>query len=286
MDPNLEMQREEFERKKKELSGIRVKLRDLHEQKEETFQKSKALREKMRALNSRIKGLKESRDVLTKQVKETKSERDKLNIVVKEKASFKKEADQKKQSLAGKVGPPESPRQIKEQIRRLETKLETEVMPFPKEQQLTKMLKELKARYKEMAVVEEAWKEVNTTAADFSEARRKAQELHHEVQKLAEGSQEKHEQVNQLYEELKKARGEEQPLAEKHLQLKVEYAQKKKELAEISARVDELAKLFHEEKEKSFRSKVREKTEEVKEKIKQRKKLSTEDILAFQALDE
>jgi uncharacterized coiled-coil DUF342 family protein len=38
--------------------------------------------------------------------------------------------------------------------------------------------------------------------------------------------------------------------------------------------------------EKSFQKKVQEKTAEVKEKIKAKKKLSTEDILAYQASNE
>ena len=57
----------------------------------------------------------------------------------------------------------------------------------------------------------------------------------------------------------------------------------KKEVDELQARVTVLSKLFKDEEEKSFKTKVKEKTAEVREKMKKGKKLSTEDILAFQA---
>ena len=57
-------------------------------------------------------------------------------------------------------------------------------------------------------------------------------------------------------------------------------------MGEIVLRVNELAKLFGEEEQKSMKRQVREKTAEVHEKIKKKQKLSMDDILAFQASSE
>ncbi len=282
----LEPQREEFEQKKKELSALRSKLNFLHNDKEAAYKELKVLRDQIRTKSSRIKVLREERDNLTKKVKEQKQERDLLNKEAQEKANEKKEVLQKKTDLSEKIERGENPRMLKETIRRMESRLETEVMPFEKEKEMRKVIKSLQAKYKKVQHLEEVWKEVNSATADFSETRRKAQDLHESIQGIAQQSQAKHEELNAIYESIKKLREEEQKLAEKHLQFKVQWETAKKEADALFARVGELAKLFNEEMEKSFKVKVREKTDEVREKIKNRKKLSTEDILAFQALDE
>ena len=278
--------RKEFQQKKKEIGRSRFKLNSLNAEKENAFRELRSVSDKVKTRLSRIKQLKQERDELTKQVKSLKEERGKLNLEVKEKASQHKQMEEKKKELLGDFNVSDNPSKIKAEIAHLEEKIETEVMPFSKEQQLTKRIKELKIRYKEVAKLDEVWKEVNTVSADFAEQRRKAQESHWGVQEKANESQKKHEQIQVLFDEVKNLRETEQPLAEKHLQLKVEYEQIKKTLEDLLKRVNELAKILDEQQEMSFKEKVKERTAEVREKIKTRKKLSTEDILAFQAIND
>ena len=68
--------------------------------------------------------------------------------------------------------------------------------------------------------------------------------------------------------------------------MKVEYETSKKGVDKLQARVTVLSRLFKDEEEKSFKTKVKEKNAEVQDKLKKGKKLSTEDILAFQATKE
>ncbi|MEW5896311.1 MAG: hypothetical protein AB1668_01340 [Nanoarchaeota archaeon] len=278
--------RKEFYQKKKELSELRSRLNTFGSQKEEAYRQLKAYREKTSSRRDRIRGLRAERDRLTRQVKELKKERDERNVLAKEKSAARKEVDQKRKELLEQVDVGESPAKIRMLIRKLEEKIETEVMPFPHEQQLRKKIKELEAEYKQVEALGEAWKSVNTAAANFAESRRQAEEIHHQVQDLAEQSQAKHEQLVSLLKEGKEYKGEEKLLAEKYLQLKAKFEQAKKEFKEAAVNVDELGKILGEEDKKKFRQKVREKTAEVKEKIRKKKKLSTEDILAFQAMDE
>jgi len=128
------------------------------------------------------------------------------------------------------------------------------------------------------------WKEVNTVTADFSQARREAQDAHHSIQGKAQQSQQRHEQLMVLVEEIKKLRDQQKPLEDKGKAQKATIEEMKKKLDELTARVDELGKLFQEDDTRSYTQKAKERTAEVQEKLKKGKKLSTEDILAFQAL--
>lgn len=285
-ETDLNELRKEFHQKKRDLVKLRFQLNTIHSQKEEAFHGLRSTQDKIRSKLKQVKSLRETRDTLTKQVKTLKEEREKLNQGVKEKAGKKKEVDQKKQELIEQIDFKGNPAALKRQIDQMETRLETELMPFTKEQQLRKTVKELRVQYKEISQLGTVWKEVNTASADFSEMRRKAQDTHHEVQKIAETSQEKHQEIQKIYDELHQLKEQEQPLAEKHLHLKVEYESVKKSFEEIQSRVNELGKLFKDEEEKDFKSLVREKTAQVQDKLKKGKKLSTEDILAFQASKE
>jgi uncharacterized coiled-coil DUF342 family protein len=275
--------REEFNQKKKELSKLKSVLNGANSEKEDCFRQLRSIRDKVRSKTDKIKNFKKERDDLTKKVKVLKGERDKLNKVVKVQSSKKKEVDQKKRELMGQVEFKGDPSQIKTEIDKLEMDIQIEVMPFKKEQELNKRIKELKLQFKELSKLGDVWKEINTTSTGFSEARKKAEDAHQQVQGFAQESQEKHELINTLYEEVKKLREEENPLAEKHLQLKVKYEQAKQEFEKVIKRINELKKLLNEEDENSYKAKAKEKTAEVKDKIKKGKKLSTEDILAFQA---
>ncbi|HIG92726.1 TPA: hypothetical protein HA234_00840 [Candidatus Woesearchaeota archaeon] len=278
--------RQEFEQKKKEIFQLRSALTALSAEKETIFHQLKSSGQKVKSLAASMKALKDERDALTKQVQELKGERAKLNSAVKEKASEKKKVEEKRDEIQSELEYKGNPRALKHEIEVLERKIETEVMPFSKEQQLRKRVKELQARYKEATKLGEVWKEVNTSSADFSETRRQAEESHHSVQEKAQEAQQRHEKMTSLLQEIKKLRAEEKPQADKYTQLKEEVAQTKKKLDEAAARVEELRKILHEDDERSFTQKAQERTMEVREKIKKGKKLSTEDILAFQALKE
>ncbi|MBI2665266.1 hypothetical protein HYX12_01430 [Candidatus Woesearchaeota archaeon] len=278
--------RKEFQQKKREVSHLRNKLNSLHQEKEALFKQMRSSFDAIKSHNSRMTALKQERDKFTQEIKELKGQRDAYNQEVKMKSTALKEVEKKKENLVEGMESQESPGRIKAMIAQLETKIETEVMPFSKELQLTKTIKELKARYKQVQGLQDVWKERNTAAADFSQKRKEAQSVHYTIQEKAEESQKRHEELNSLYDEIKKLRAEIKPLEDKRKQIKADYEKTKKELEDILARVKELAKILDEREEADFQTIARERTAEVKEKLKSKKKLTTEDILAFQALKE
>jgi len=278
--------RKEFQQKKSALARLRSQLYQVSKEKNDFFQQMRSGRDQLRSLTGQLKQLKKERDQLTDEVKGLKQRRNELNTEVKERASVKKEAEDKKKQLLDSVGFKGDPAKIKLEINKLEERLETEVMPFPREESLRKKVKELQAVYKKLEQLGTAWKEVNTVTANFSQKRREAEDSHQQVQKKADESQSKHEEMNTIYAKVKEIRAQQQPLAEQYLAAKVKYEQSRKELDELVKRVNELAQILDEQEEENFKVKARRKTAEIKEKMRSGKKLSTEDILAFQALKE
>lgn len=278
----LDELREEFHEKRKELGKLRSRISTVNSQKEEIFQQLRSSRDRIKSHLQKINTIKSERDELTKKVKEFKEERNKLNLVAKEKLSSKKEVEAEKKNFTG-LDRKQSPSKIRSEIKRLEEKIETEVIPFSTEKELRKRIKGLKLEYEKIKEAGEKWENIKAASGDFAEARKKAQFSHHKVQEAASLSQEKHEEVNKSYEEIRDLKKSETPLAEQYLKLKDEHGELKKSFEELRKRVDELSKLFSEEEYKSFKEKVKEKTAEVKDKIKKKQKLKMEDILTFQA---
>jgi len=279
-------QKEEYLQKKKEVSDLRAQLTSINIEKEKVYQELRSGGQQIRAVMGNINKLKQERDQLTTQVKALKEEREKLNEVVKEKSHDKQEILDKKKGLLKEPERKENPGKLKAEIAHLEMKIQTEVMPFNKEQQLTKYIKELKAKIKQTEQLGEAWKEVHNASTDFSQARKNANDIHQQIQTLAQQSQEKHQQMNTFYDQIKQLRQKEKPAKQKYVELKSQLDEGKKKFDELVASVNEMAKMFHEDDEKSFKAKAREKSVEVQEKLKSGKKLRMEDILAFQASKE
>lgn len=276
---------QEFEKLKKEVSALRAKLNPIYKNKEDAFAKMLDVHKEIKQRIETLKKLKEERDSLTNEVKKLKDERNKLNEEVKEKGQELKGIEQEKLK-AGKDFERSDPSIIESEIERLEQKVETEVIPFTQEQQIRKKIKELKNKKDKLSRLGLIWKDIKTTSRDFFKTRKKAMSSHHDVQEKAQLSQDKHEAMNKVYEELKKLRDEERPFSQQHKQFKEEYHQVKSEIAEKQKKLDQLSGVFKDISNKRYSDKIKAKTEEVEEKLKKRKKLRTEDILAFQAKEE
>lgn len=274
------------EEKEQEAVALRQELSELNKSKEKYYNELRIIRQSIKEIKDQISVLREERDQLTNSVKELKEERSKQNKEVKEKVRDRKEAEKKKKDLLSELNIRQDPVKLKHQIEALELKLETEPMKFSKEEQLRKKIKELQTHYKSIEKVGDEWKEIKQTLKEFSSVRGKAEDTHKKIQSLAQKSQEKHEEMNHLYDKIRDFRKKEQPVAEEYLKYKLQYNELKKKLGGTVADVKEKRKVVQRNEARNYKKKVQQKTAEVKDKLKKRKKLSTEDILTFQAIDE
>ncbi len=288
---SLQILREEFERKKKEFADSRSQHKQLYEEKENAWKQLHQVYQRIRELLGRGNALKAERDELTKQIKNWKEERGKVHQEVQQKTSLFQSIKDKGKELLETLGAQRfSPQKIQQEIARLESKIETEVMPFEKEQQLRKRVKELQQQRKELQQLTDTEKERNTAAADVAGKRREAQQVHEKIQEQAKDAQQKHEEMMKCYDEIKKMRKEIKPIEEQHAQLKGKLAELRKKMDELAPRVKELAHRLGEDKKEQIRAEkermhalAKKKSAEVEEKLKTKKKLSMDDILAFQA---
>jgi uncharacterized coiled-coil DUF342 family protein len=274
--------KQELQQKRKELSSFISTLGGINKEKEEAYKQLQEMRKQLKVKTDKVRDLKKKRDELTKEVRQLKQKRDNLNVAVKKSSTMRKDVDERKRELT-KGMDQESPGKLRSIIAGMEEKLETEVMAFNKEEQMRKSLKELIIRLKKITAVSSKLKELGEVSGDFSENRKKAQESHQAVQKIAQESQDIHLAINGFYKDIKDMRKEEKVVAKKYLELKVKYQNTKIDIDGLNKEVKALSDDLEEVSKKSFKSQVAEKTAEVKEKMKKGKKLSTEDILAFQA---
>jgi len=220
---------------RKEIAGLRKKLIELNDSKEAKYEELKRHKLFLSGAISEAKELLRKRDELTDSVKTLKKEREEASSGLKEQIAEVKEARKKNSDSIKNLNIKKSPKSVRDEIERMETKIETEVLPFEKEQKLMSLIKQKKKELKEAEKHRELWEKTAELSSKINEKREKTEKLHEETQKRAKESQSYHEGMLSL-----------------------------------SKKISEIAML----KEKSSKA--------MTEKIKSGKKLTTEDLLAFQ----
>ncbi len=280
---------EELSKSRLEVSKLRALLNELDNEKESWFRKKAECSKKIRESIQKIKEAKTKRDLATKEVKELKLKRDSLNRGTSEQS--KKFGDLKKGrvSITRSLKIKESPSRIMQEIEKLEFKIETEPMPFDKEQAVMKKIKELKKRYDNASVLLEVNKKLDDSSHEIRKIKMEANDAHESIQEKARQSQSMHEQILALSSEIDKMKIEEQESFSKFSELKAKFnevnAQLKEKLKVMNGFKEQLDRIDAERREKrkqEVESFLKSKEEEVNEKIRKRQKLTTEDLLVFQ----
>lgn len=279
----------EFDKHKAEVSKLKHTLNETDTEKESWFKKREEFSKKIREGIQKIKDSREKRDALTKEIKELKPERNSLNNTIaiksKELESLKKE----KIGLANSLGIKEPPSKIKQNIEKLEFKIETSVMPFDKERELMKRIKELKKLHDAASAVNDFNERIKAADYEIKKMRRSANETHRLIQEKAGQGQALHQEILDISAEVDKIKVEEESAFKKFSDLKAKFNEanaqlkgKLKAMDEIRNSLDIINSERKERKRMRQESFLRSKEDEVNEKIKRGEKLTTEDLLVFQ----
>ena len=273
---------------KNQIISLRKDLNRINSEKESWFSKKEEYSRNIREKISVIKKSREKRDSLTKKVKELKEKRNALSEEIGKKISeFKKLNDEKKKMLSKlKVM---DPYRLKSDIERLELKLETEVMPFEKEKQLSKKIKELKKSLNESSDYMEIMAKSASLNREINESRKDANNAHNEIQEFARESQILHEDVIKNSKEADGLKAKEEEAFNNFINSKAKFTginnQLKENLGKMSGIREKINKFNLEEDEKRKLSEamlIKNKEQEIEEKFKAGKKLTTDDFLMFQ----
>jgi uncharacterized coiled-coil DUF342 family protein len=266
----------------RDIATVRSELNSLDKIKEDFFSQSKANRQKLQELRNSIQQFKNERNQLTDAVKKLKIERDELNKQLKEKiAAFKKVVPVQKVEK-----PKEYVNQqfLRKEIKDLEYKIETEALTFDKEQKLMKIIKDKK---KLLVASQPAHlsDEAKKLSLEIDELRAKADTAHKATKAKADESQKKHEVMIAASNQLKELEAKQKELDTQC----TEYKNKIRDVNEqLHGKLDEVVAQSAERRERPKKERreptvnIAELQHQAEEKLKKGKKLTTQDLLAFQ----
>ncbi|MBI2661300.1 hypothetical protein HYX09_03465 [Candidatus Woesearchaeota archaeon] len=261
-----------------EVSGLKNSLNRLLDDKENTFRQKQALSTKIGLLISKIKELKARRDSLTRQVKEKKEQRNRHNESLKAVSAALDSLFSEKERIMKTGSIRHSPSAIEKLIEELDYKVQTEGYTFEREKKVMKQINDLKMQLgnsKDLAIILEG---ISGKRSLMSSHRKEANRLHSEIRQESAESQKLHEEMLKVSKEVDGLRPQWEVLAKRLEELRdgikkqnLQFREKLKELGHARAEMDRLEI-----------TKIKDKEDEIEKKIRSGKKLTTEDLLAFQ----
>lgn len=280
----------QLRQKEKKLAELRQRLNSINTQKEHWFSQKEIQKEEILKRISDIKSAKAARNKFTNEVKDLKERRKVLNDQIKVKISEIMGINKEKDDLAKKHKIEGDPHFLMNQIEKMEFRIETEGLSFEKEKELMKVIKEKIKQLNASKSLTAAFTKSRDLSKEIDLEKREADEVHNKVQHLANESQKKHEEILAKSKEVDELRIKEEECYKKFFEFKQQFSEinneLKKELEEynkLSGDMQEYKVETKKAKEDRKEQQLKELEGSVEEKIKKGKKLTTEDLLIFQA---
>jgi uncharacterized coiled-coil DUF342 family protein len=280
---------EQLNKCRADVSSLKGRLDELDREKESWFRKKSEISDKIKASIQKIKEAKAKRDAFTKEVKDLKPKRDALNKELVQKSSEFDKLKKDRMNASKSSGIRDSPSSIKQQIEKLEFRIETDTPSFEREKELMKKIKALKKIYNEAAGLLEISSKAREASEAIKKLRAEANGIHRLIQEKAKQSQALHEEIIDLSKGISRMRSDEEAAFVKFLELKRQFAgsntdfkEKLKEMDLARSRLERIHSDRKERRRQEIDSILKSKEEAVNEKIKKRQKLTTEDLLVFQ----
>jgi uncharacterized coiled-coil DUF342 family protein len=273
---------------KSEVRDLRNKINSLDRKKEELYREKRKISSD---IHSRIRVAKDSKDKrnnLTQAVKTTKHSKEELDAKLAVLEEEVKTLKEEKRKLLEKIGV-EDPIMLRKNIKKLEFKIETEGVTFEKEKELMKVLSKMKKQYESSKVIIDIEQKLSSKFRELRELRDMADMTKKIVQVSAKESQKHHVELIESSKEIDELKKKEDTFESEASKYKTDISQVGEELNNKIARLDELRKILgennvklKEDVERSNHEILKQKDQEVQEKIKTGKKLTTEDLLILQ----
>ena len=272
---------------KKEISELRNQLNLLNEEKEKWYKEQHNLKNTLQEEIRKIKVIKNTADKSGLEFKDFKKARDLENQNVKNLITKIKELREKRVLLLKKYNIKE-PEKVHSQIEQLEKKIETEALSPDQEKKMMKQINSLKKMFGKDSELENVIQEIKKNSSKLNDVKKKADELHKKLQDT---------QKERGYHGFKEASKHITELKLKQQEAYHKFLDAKKKFLEIDEAIKSKLKLLNTERKsehvkrdvekKKFETmniaKIHQLAQKVEEKIKKKQKITTEDLLAFQA---
>lgn len=261
---------------KQGISEIGKKLDELKIQKEAFFRSQQDKKSAVFAHIAKIKELRSSYDSSLRILKELLKKRDDYNKKVKEAISHIKNTENKKIDLLKKHKINFDPSSIKYQIESLEEKIETQGLDFEKEKKIMKKINELKKKYSQFSIIKDVLDEQRRLQMQIDQNKALANQTHNEVINLQKKNK-------QLKKEFVKTSRQIMDLKKEQSQYFQKFIYSKKEFVKLSGYIKK-DKMKNQRYKRNTQDQVlRQKQRQLEEKIKNKQKITTEDLLVFQS---
>lgn len=285
-----------------DISALKTEVATLAEQKESAFAKKQAVSSQIATAITQIKAHKIKRDELTKAVKDKKVARDLLNNQIKELIAqlklLTKDAPAPKPQQSsrghGKDGEKLSPAFLKKDIAAMKYRIETDGMSFENEQKVMKLIKEKQKLLDSMNTQYAHSAEARELSKKIDKLKEESDLVHEEIQKMAKESQSQHESILTLSKQIDTLRVDEKQAYEESASLKATFKEKAAQTNQLVEASRAESGVKREKKKTEYAARAAEQAQQIKQmidvqalevekKIKGKKKLTTADLLVFQA---
>ncbi len=258
---------------------LREQLLAISKKKDKAFKKRARTKKEIRETFNLIKEKKGERDSYNKEVKELKEKRNILNSRTKELSKIVKSFKDDLKTVDTKI----NPRELLRTIEKLDLQIETEVIPYEKEKELMKQIKDLNAQLGKMKDKAEKFKEHDSSIKELRKVRTESNNIHKKFISLTKKSQECHEIMISNLKQIDNLKKTEKETEKEFESIKEEFDNISKKVgAEVTNNIQKTQK--KKTQKKKIESKILKKSkEEVEQKIKKKEKLTTEDLIAFQS---
>jgi len=287
-EPEIKNLMNEMNSLKSEVKELRIKLNALDRTKEDFFRERRKIGSDIYSRIKNAQDNKHKRDSLTGVVKNTKLSKEEMELRVKELDADITKLKEDKRKMLEKLGVGD-PMMLKRNIKALEFKIETEGLSFEKEKEMMKVLSKMKKQYEGTKSLNEINKQGDIKFREIRDLRAQLDMTKKIVQHSAKESQKHHVELIESSKEIDELKKKEVDFEDKIGKIKAEMHSITDELDKRNAKMDELRKTLHENNvqlkedvDKANQEILRHKDEEVKEKLKKGKKLTTEDLLILQ----
>jgi phosphoserine phosphatase len=280
---------QEVEDYRKKVVEARRNLNLADKQKEEWFGRKESISKDISDTINKIKSMRVERNKLTNKVKELKGEREKYGKFIKNKVEEFKRLAKERSQISKKYKIKTNPARIKEEILKLEEKLETEALEFDKEKKIVGVIKSKKKQLDESSELMGVLEKTRNLSKEIDVLKERADKSHNRIQNLAKSSQEIHLQIIGFSKQVDELKKKKEWAYMKFFEFKKRFSNLNVMLKENLMKMNIFSRKTKEERyerrEKIEKKKERfidKKQKEVKDKLKKGKKLTTEDILIMQ----
>lgn len=269
-----------------EIHHIRERINKIDQNKEHWFKRKEDLKKEINIHIEKIKEIKAEKDRRNLELQELKKQRDKYNDEVKKLIKRIKELNEEKEEAFKKYNVKVDPKKIQEKINQLEKKVEIETN-FEKEKKLMEEIKKLKKAYEESSEILKLGEKAELIDKEIKESRKKADEFHRRILEITKDTT--YDVFIDLSKKINALKSEQEAAFQKFIDHKNDYAtinyelrnrlEELKVLDKIFEKNKEIIKIKEEGKQRAF---LLAKTRVIEEKIRNKEKLTTEDIIAMQ----